>query len=61
VRANLGDPHSHNHEASVLLAVEDYEQAAALVDKALKLAPANVILLRCADYLRAQIAATTQK
>lgn len=50
--ANLGDPHSHNQEASVLLAVGDYEQAAASVDKALKLAPTDVTFLRRADYLR---------
>ena len=61
VRANLGDPHSHNHEASVLLAAEDYEQAAASVDKALKLAPTDVTFLRRADYLRALIGATAQK
>ncbi|GAN82129.1 tetratricopeptide repeat protein [Acidocella aminolytica] len=53
--ANLGDPHSHNQEASVLLAVGDYEQAAASVDKALKLAPTDVVFLRRADYLRALV------
>ena len=53
VTTNPADPHSHNHEASVLLAVGDHAGAQASVEKALKFAPMDVTLLRRADFLRA--------
>jgi protein O-GlcNAc transferase len=53
--ANLSDPHSHHHEASVLLAVRDCAGAQASVEKALRLAPADVTFLRRTSYLRAII------
>jgi tetratricopeptide (TPR) repeat protein len=53
VTANLGDAHSHNHEATVLLAAGNHTGALAAVEKALKLAPIDTTFLRRADYLRA--------
>jgi len=55
VSANLGDAHSHNHEASVRLAAGDLEGAQASVDRALKLAPTEVTFLRRAAYLQSQV------
>ena len=53
VAANPAEPHSHNHEASVLLAAGDYAGAHESLAKALKLAPSDVTFLRRADFLRA--------
>jgi tetratricopeptide (TPR) repeat protein len=53
VAANLGDPHSHHNEASVHLGRRDLAAARASAETALRLAPAEVVFLRRADYFRA--------
>jgi tetratricopeptide (TPR) repeat protein len=52
VAGNLGDAHSHNHEASVLMAAADYTGALAAAERARKLAPTEVTFLRRVKYLR---------
>jgi tetratricopeptide (TPR) repeat protein len=59
VVANRGDPHGHNLEASVLLAVGDTAAALACVERALKLAPADTNFIRRAAYLQTLLQAPT--
>jgi Flp pilus assembly protein TadD len=53
VTSNPADAHSHNHEASVLLASGDTARALASSERALRLEPTLAVFLRKVSYLRA--------
>ncbi len=53
VSAHLGDAQSHIQEASILLAAGDRAGSQAATDRALKLAPTDVAVVRRSNYCRA--------